>query len=60
VLDQRPGRQIPEDLGSGRDTLRLKPYPRNTLRHFEVNPFQDAESGGDRSGLPPLSRLRRL
>jgi hypothetical protein len=33
MLDQRPSRQIPEDFGSSRDTLRFKPGVRDPVSH---------------------------
>ena len=54
VLDQRRGREIPEDLGARRNTLRIKALGRNPVGHVVESPFPDVKNGGGRCwAMPP-------
>jgi hypothetical protein len=58
MLDQWPGCQIPENLGTGCDTLRVKPVHWDPVGHSK--PFPKIKNGDGQSGLPPLTLPRRL
>jgi hypothetical protein len=48
MLDQRSGRQVPEDFSAGRNTLRFKPTAGDAVSHFRKHLSQILECGGDR------------